>query len=408
MNSPRRVVLLGGGYVTLHAYARIATRLPRALRRGDVEIVVISPDSCHRYHGFTGELLAGSISPDRVATPLADVLPRARIIAGTAGGVDPFQRVVTYMPSGADGPASLAFDHLVVGTGAHEPTGTVAGLRATGRTLRSPGDIARLADRVRDASSDPVVVIGGGVAGVELAAAIADHGRHVTLVHSRERVLDEWAGRPKLLAYAEQELARARVRTRLGVRAVESDGGEVRLDDGTALPAATVVATIGASPVVVPGLDGARDDRGRLRTAPDLSVVPGIWAGGDAARVAHPVTGELVPANALWAMKQGDHIGRTVARALRGRPARAFGYRGLGRAAAFGVGHGITEIYGIGLRGWPAWLLRLGFFLRFMPSRRRAAGVVADLLRASRTAVRPGADGSSRSALSATGEGAAS
>jgi NADH dehydrogenase len=93
------------------------------------------------------------------------------------------------------------------------------------------------------------------------------------------------------------------------------------------------------------------------------------------------VTRHPVPANALWAIKGGDHIGRSIARELRGRKARRFGYRGLGRAASFGLGEGIAELYGLRMTGAAAWMLRLVFFLRFMPSRRRAAGVIADLVR---------------------------
>ena len=59
-----RVVLLGGGYVTLHVYATLVRRLGRDVRRGNVEIVVISADHAHRFHGFTGELLAGMIGRD--------------------------------------------------------------------------------------------------------------------------------------------------------------------------------------------------------------------------------------------------------------------------------------------------------------------------------------------------------
>ena len=63
-----RIVLLGGGYVTLHAYRNLVRRLGTAARRGDVEIVVISADRAHRFHGFTGELVAGMVDRDRLAT----------------------------------------------------------------------------------------------------------------------------------------------------------------------------------------------------------------------------------------------------------------------------------------------------------------------------------------------------
>ncbi|HSK26913.1 MAG TPA: FAD-dependent oxidoreductase, partial [Jiangellales bacterium] len=188
------------------------------------------------------------------------------------------------------------------------------------------------------------------------------------------------ARHPGLADRCEGELARLGVEVRTGVRlsGVTRDGA--MLSDGTWLPAATVLAATGQRPVVVAGLDSLpRDGRGRLVASPDLRVADGVWAAGDAARVGHPRTGEPVPANALWAMKAGAHAGRNVARSLRGRRTRPFRYLGLGQAAAFGVGRSVAVLYGVPLSGWTAWLLRLGFFLRFMPSRRNAVGVLTAL-----------------------------
>ena len=106
-----------------------------------------------------------------------------------------------------------------------------------------------------------------------------------------------------------------------------------------------------------------------------------------------------MPANALWAIKGGAHVGRNLARRLRGRPTRPFAYRGLGQAASFGFGHSISELYGIPFTGWLAWVLRLTFFLRFMPSRRRAAQVVADFARHAAYGRRPADPAPARDAV---------
>jgi NADH:ubiquinone reductase (H+-translocating) len=398
-----RVVLLGGGYVTLHAYAGLMRHAGRAVRRGDVQVVVISADDAHSFHGFTGEVLAGLLPYDRTRTPLAEALPHAHVVLGRATAIDVEHRVVRYVLTAEDSPRQpgtqhdsgservLDYDALVVGTGGREPATTVSGLAEHGFTLRAPGDIAVLTERVREAAAHrglrrhTVVVAGGGMAGVEMAAAVADLGGarlRVELVHSGDAILPELREeQPRLARRAEQELRRLGVRVRLGVRLASVTEDHAYLSDGTSLPATTVIATIGQRPVHVPGLDAQRDPRGRLVTRPDLSVVDGIWAAGDAACVVHPTSGEPVPANALWAIKGGEHVGRNLARTLHGRPTRPFAYRGLGQAASFGVGRSISELYGIPFTGWVAWVLRLTFFLRFMPSRLKAAQVVADLAR---------------------------
>ncbi|MGO4597418.1 NAD(P)/FAD-dependent oxidoreductase [Terrabacter sp. 2RAF25] len=389
-----RVVLLGGGYVTLHAYAGLMRHAGRSVRSGAVQVVVISADDAHSFHGFTGEVLAGLLPYDRTRTPLAQAMPHAHVVVGRAVAIDAERRVVRYEQDGETGVRVLDYDDLVVGTGGREPASTVPGLAEHGFTLRAPGDIEVLADRVREAASlrgrrrHAVVVAGGGMAGVEMAAAVADLGGahiRVELVHAGDELLPELCdSQPRLVDRAAHELKRLGVRVRLGVRLTSVSADHAYLSDGTCLPADTVIATIGQRPVQVPGLDAHRDPRGRLVTRPDLSVDDHVWAAGDAACVAHPTRGEPVPANALWAIKGGDHVGRNLARSMRGRSTRAFAYRGLGQAASFGFGRSISELYGIPFTGWLAWTLRVTFFLRFMPSRRKAAQVVGDLARVAR------------------------
>lgn len=389
----RRVVLLGGGYVTLHAYHQLARRLSGQLRRDEVEIVIVSADASHSFHGFTGEVVAGVLPFERTRTPITEACPRARFEHARVLSVDPGRRSVAF--ERVDGStASVTYDQLVVGTGGREPVHGVPGLAEHGFLLRGPGEIETLAARVVSFAAghgETVVVAGGGLAGVELAAAIADSGHArpqpltVHLVHSGSELLGELrSAQPRLGTRAEAELARLGVRVRLGVRLERVTPSGAALSDGSFLPARTVLGTIGQRPVALPGLEsGLRDGRGRLVTASDLSVLPGVWAAGDAARVLHVTTGEPVASNALWAMKAGAHAGANAARALHGRETRPFTYRGLGQAASFGLGRGIAELYGMPFTGRLAWLLRLTFFLRFMPSRRRAALVVHDLVRVS-------------------------
>ena len=384
----KRVVLLGGGYVTLHAYGALVRRLRGELRRGEVEIVVVAADTVHNFHGFTGEVVAGLLPIGLTQTPLAEAMPRARVLHARVTHVDLVARTVAF--AAPDGPGELTYDALVVGTGGREPLDGVDGLTGRGLTLRGPGDLADLLQRVR-VLDGPAVVVGGGLAGVELAAALAGRSAQVVLVQSADRIVPALhAEHPRLAARCTTELARLGVDVRTGVRVETVDDDSVTLSDGSVVRTHVVLATTGQRAVALPGLDSLpRDQQGRLVTTRDLLVAPDVWSAGDAASVAHPRTGVPVTANALWAIKAGDQVGRNVARALRGRAGRPFRYLGLGQAASFGVGRGVADLYGFPLTGWVAWLMRVGFFLRFMPSRSRALRVPGELARRSRTVPAP-------------------
>lgn len=404
MSRPVRVVLLGGGYVTLHAYRVLARRLRPELRRGTVELVVVSADDAHSFHGFTPEVVAGHLPCDVTRTALAAAMPMARVLHARVVHVDPAWKRMALLPADPDDPSAevpdrLGYDELVVGVGSREPVHAVPGMLEHGYTLRGPGDIERLAARCAqlgtrvstgdlDEAGRTVVVAGGGLCGVELAAAVASRGAgqlRVLLVHSGEALVPQLAGRfPGLAHRVERELCRAGVELVLGERLLSCGADRVTLAGGRVVPTRTVVATVGQTPVTLPGLERLPvDTGGRLVTRSDLSVADGIWAAGDVARVVHPGTGEPVPANALWAIKGGARIGANVARVVRGRVSHRFRYRGLGQAATFGRGRAVAELYGVPLTGRTAWVLRLVFFLRFVPAPANARRVL-------RHTVRPG------------------
>ncbi|MEO7234892.1 MAG: FAD-dependent oxidoreductase, partial [Lapillicoccus sp.] len=283
MTARQRVVFVGGGYATLHAYAVLARRRRREIRQGRLELIVISADDHHSFHGFTGEVLAGVLPLEVTRTALRTAMPRAAVIPAVVTHVDRSRRVVTYTRVGAAGSGAvetLRYDELVVAPGGREPTAAVAGLAEHGFTLRSPGDMRRLLARLvslehPSAARWPadLVVIGGGFAGVELAAALAARptsmaGRRVHLVHSGATVLPQLRDtQPTLARRADRELARLGVVVSCGVRVTSVGRHHVALSDGRILPADVVLATSGQRPVQLAGLESLPTDKtGRLRT----------------------------------------------------------------------------------------------------------------------------------------------
>jgi NADH dehydrogenase len=355
------VLILGGGYAGTWAYRALTRRRP--LLRG-LEITVVAPYAVHAFHGFTGEVLSGELPAPAAHSPLSEVFPRARLVEGTATGVDPEARTVTVVTAG--GPLELRYDHLVVATGSREATSEVEGLTEWGWRLRAPEESATLLEHLDAGAPGAIVVVGGGLSGAEAACALAH--RYAT---TREVVLLSPRGPgSELLSLAPRvrdELTRAGVRI-LPTRALRVEPGRVHLTDGTDLAAAAVVSALGNRAVALPGLPA---EDGELRPDRTLAIAPNVWTAGDAACVVRR-TGAPAPQDALWAIRAGTRAGRNVARAVRGRKPRTFGYRGLGLAAGFGRGHAMVRIWGVPLTGPAAWVIRMGFFLWFVPSRRQA------------------------------------
>jgi NADH dehydrogenase len=409
---PVRVVLLGSGYVTVWAYRSLCRRLRRDIAQGRVQITVVAPETHHSFHGWTGEILGGVLPEGRQAGPLREVCRRARVIGGTVVGIDLSARRVRVALNGSTEYREVPYDHVVFGYGTDDDLESVPGLAEHGWSLKERGGRVAFRNRLlsalelADAVDEPLqrqrllttVVAGGGFAGVEMCAAVAElhaalrgrypvlreHRPRLVLVHSGERLLPEFHPRfPRLVAYATRKLADYGVEVRLGTALVAVDAEGVKLSDGEWLPAATVLSTVGQRQITLPGTElVGRATSGRLLTDAQLRVrgYHEVWAGGDCADVAHAVTRLPCPPNALWAIKHGKLIGENIAAAVGNRPLREFTYPGLGQAASLGVGKGVLELYGRQFTGWLAWISRLLFFLRFMPSRRQAVRAVVDFV----------------------------
>jgi NADPH-dependent 2,4-dienoyl-CoA reductase/sulfur reductase-like enzyme len=191
----------------------------------------------------------------------------------------------------ADG-EQLACDGVVIATGASArrdlPGADLPGVHVL-RTLEDA-----LALRASLMNGGPVVVVGGGFIGSEVASTARDLGREVVLVVGEDAPLRRALG-PHADVIARMHLERgiavitdARV-TEIAQTATDL---EVRLADGTALPASTVVLGIGAYPAVawLADSDVTLDD-GVLCDERGATALPGVVAVGDCAAWYDPVLG---------------------------------------------------------------------------------------------------------------------
>ncbi|ABL81643.1 FAD-dependent pyridine nucleotide-disulfide oxidoreductase [Nocardioides sp. JS614] len=190
----------------------------------------------------------------------------------------------------------IAFSRLLIATGCRVRRLQVPGSDLRGvHYLRSIPDAKGLWDAVH--GGGPVVVVGAGYVGCELAAVMAGLQVDVTVVEAGSEPLGISLG-AEVGAWVRSFHERRGVKFVTGRTVVHMDGedrvGSVRLDDGTRLPASTVVVGIG----VVPDVEwlsgsGVEIGDGILVNERCETSRPGVFAAGDAVRWTHPQYGSI-------------------------------------------------------------------------------------------------------------------
>lgn len=410
---PTRIVIAGGGYVGLYTALRLRKRLRREIARGDVTVTVVDPRSFMTYQPFLPEAAAGSLEPRHVVVPLRKELEGIDVLTGRITGIEHARRRVRVEPVAGE-PFDLPYHHLVVALGSVSRTLPIPGLAEHGIGFKQVEEAVALRNHVLDrldvaaSTSDPqvraralsFVVVGGGYAGVEALAEMEDMARFATryvegvspedlrwvLVEASGRILPEVG--PEMGAYTVDQLRERGIEVRLGTRLESAVDGVVVLSDGEQFAADTLVWTAGvrANPAIAAS-DLPTDDRGRVTARPDLRVVGpdgvlhGVWTAGDNAAVPDLTSdqpGATCSPSAQHAVRQAKRLADNLVAVLRGRPTTDYAHKHAGSVASLGLYRGVAQIYGIRLRGFPAWFMHRTYHMSRMPTLNRKVRVVTD------------------------------
>ncbi|MFP5315792.1 MAG: FAD-dependent oxidoreductase [Actinomycetes bacterium] len=257
MTSSERVVVVGFGPVA----ARFIDVLEPSLASGAVHLTVIGSEQEAAYNRvLVADVGVGRTSSSAIA--LSDVSRLASLGAEVLLGsgvrrIDRARRQVQL-----DDGTVRPYDRLVLCTGARPVIPYLAGLNPDPLHPTLPAGVTALRD-LADARAlrsvverrGDVVVLGGGILGLEAALAAAEEGARVTVVHHGDhplaRNIDDGGGRVLASALRSQG-----VRLVSGAKAVgleHSDGGAftaLRLDDGRLVSGDLLVLSCGVRPRV--------------------------------------------------------------------------------------------------------------------------------------------------------------
>jgi NADH dehydrogenase FAD-containing subunit len=357
-----RVVILGGGYAGLMCALRLARRA-----RGQVAITLVSASPWFVDRIRLHQRAAGA---ELVRRELAE------LVAGTGIALK-IGRVTSIDPRGellVDG-ERVPFEQLVVALGSQVELDVVPGIREHAFTLEA-GSSAELASRLPAiaARRGRLVVIGGGLTGIEGASELAEAhpGLQVTLLSASEVGEDlSEAGR----AHLRKSLMRLGVTLEKG-RVLRIQAGAVELEERS-LPFDACLWAGGFSvPAVVRQSGLPVNARGQVLVDPHLRAIghENIHVIGDAAA---PVE---LPSSVLMgcktAMPMGTHVAESLAQLSRGQLPVPFDYLDAAYCISLGRRDGLVQP--IRQDGSPArWVFtgRLGAWIKEMICR----GVTATL-----------------------------
>jgi NADH dehydrogenase len=364
------VVVVGGGFGGLQC--------AKALQGAPVDVLVIDRHDFHLFTPLLYQVASCLLNPSEIAAPLRKVFRQAanvRYREGEVTACDLHGKAVVL----ADG-TTITYDHLVLATGSVPNFYGNAEIATRALALKDLGSALRLRNHVLEClerattCDDPAereqlltfCIVGAGPTGVEYAGALAEFARlvfppeypelatstiRILLLEGSDRVLPTF--KPRLSAYAHDELVRRGVEVVLGARVESADDHGVVLHDGTDVATATLVWTAGVSPADLLDTPPRRievDDHFRIAGA------SGAYAIGDVAR-GRDRDGGVLPMLSPPAMQAGRYVAREI---VDGPARRPFRYRDKGTLATIGRTSAVGQVgpFGFtGLLGWIVWLV---------------------------------------------------
>lgn len=308
------IVIVGAGQAGLQA--------GETLRAGgfDGPITLLGEEPYLPYHRppLSKAWLAGSMDADQLTMRTAMALERKKIAVHTGTKVASID-IAAKSVALKDG-SSLSYTGLILATGATPRTiPCAAGADGAVLVLRSRDEANAVSARLRHCAERglPLVVVGGGFIGLEVAATARQLGVAVTILEAAPRLLERVLARPLSEWYAQLHVAHGAqlVLNALitGIETTATDAVEVRLADGRAFPAGLVLVGIGVTANdSLARLAGIECDAGIVVDAWGRTSAPGVTAAGDCT-IRRLANGEMLRLESVQnAVEQGRAAASTL------------------------------------------------------------------------------------------------
>jgi selenide, water dikinase len=311
----RDLVLVGGG----HAHALVLRRWAMNPQPG-VRLTVINPAPIAAYTGMLPGLVAGHYAREDVLIDLVRLcrFAGARLVIGAATGINPEARLID-----VPGRPPVRYDVASLDVGIHAGPADVEGIAHAVPVRPLDGFATAWEAFLARALPQPrIAVIGGGVAGVELALCAAhrlrDRSPAITVIDAGTALAAQSA---RAAAHLRRAMAGSGIMLVENITTRALSGDAVHLADGTHLPADFIIAVAGAVPQRWLGQTGLALQDGYIRVSATLQASdPAIFAAGDCTHLDHAPR----PKAGVFAVRAAPVLHDNLRAALSGRPLQDF------------------------------------------------------------------------------------
>jgi NADH:ubiquinone reductase (H+-translocating) len=399
-----RILIVGGGFAGVTAAVELAKRCAGAL---PVHITLLSERNFFLFTPMLAEAATGAVDTRHVLYPIRPLCGKwgVEFAEMSVEAIDLERRVVLARHSRSPVRQQIHYDRLVLALGARPNLAVAPGAAEHALSFKAAGDAVRIRNHVIDLfeaaalADDPAtrrrlltfVVVGAGHAGTELMAAIEELTRGILLRHypsippdtirlvlAGSAILPQTA--TNLAAYTKEQLIGRGIELET-TRAAKVSPDGLHLQDGRVIPSHCVIWTAGnrVNPLIdaLP-LAKARDGRLTVNGLFEVNGAPGVYALGDNAAQIDPHTGELYPATAQVALRQGRALADQIVADLTGRERRPFAFRLLGEMVPLSRRTAVADLRGLKLTGFPAWWIWKTVYMLKLPTLASRLRVVLD------------------------------
>ncbi len=376
------ICIVGGGFGGLYT----ALYLQKYRHLQNARITLIEPKERFLFTPMMYELITGELKEWEISPTYSSLIAGSNItwLQCHAESVDLEHQTVT-----VTGEQTVAYDYLVLATGADSRPVSIPGVDDYALTFRTFEDSQRLkarlsqlvAARMHLSQTDDVppicvTVIGGGASGVELASKVADYldgDGQITLVERGPMLLTPFS--KGLRRQAQKSLAKRQINvmTETGIVAVSADSVTLQMGEQQEVrPSELTLWAVGTQPRPWLGQQAVEhNEYGQRMTRRTLQLLnhDNVFVLGDSADV-RSAKQQPAPNTAQAAFQAASRVAANLAAMTKGKSPKAFNYLHLGDMITLGVGDAALSSFGINLGGMLASLCRRGVYVFRMPTQR--------------------------------------